>query len=106
MAETEKYAHVTFFFNGGKESVFEGEDRILIESPKVATYDLCPEMSADGVCENLVTAIESKKYHLIVVNFANADMIGHTGIEFAIIKSIEKLDDCLGKIEESILKNQ
>lgn len=104
LAETEKYAHVTFFFNGGKESVFKNEDRILIESPKVATYDFQPEMSADGVCENLVTAIESKKYHLIVVNFANADMVGHTGIESAIIKAIEKLDDCLGKIEESILK--
>ncbi len=104
LAETEKYAHVTFFFNGGKESVFEGEDRILIESPKVATYDLQPEMSADQVCENLITAIESKKYHLIVVNFANADMVGHTGIESAITIAIEKLDDCLGKIEESILK--
>ncbi len=103
LAETEKYAHVTFFFNGGREEVFEGEDRILVPSPKVATYDLQPEMSAWEVCEKLCNAIESGEYGLIVVNFANADMVGHTGIEPAIVKAIETLDEILGKVEEVIL---
>ena len=81
IAETEKYAHVTFFFNGGVEEPNEGEDRILVKSPKVATYDLKPEMSAYEVCDKLVEAIESDKYDVIIINFANPDMVGHTGVE-------------------------
>ena len=104
LAETEKYAHVTFFFNGGVEKPFDGEDRILVPSPKVATYDLSPEMSADAVCFELCKAIESREYDLIVVNFANADMVGHTGVEPAIVAAIQKLDECLGEIEASLLK--
>ena len=103
LAETEKYAHVTFFFNGGREEVFEGEDRILVSSPKVATYDLQPEMSAREVCGKLCAAIQSGEYGLIVVNFANADMVGHTGIEPAIIKAIETLDEILGEVEDALL---
>ena len=95
IAETEKYAHVTFFFNGGRESPFEGEDRILVPSPKVATYDLKPEMSAYEVKDKLVQAIDSEKYDFIVVNYANCDMVGHTGIYPAIQKAIETLDNCL-----------
>ena len=85
IAETEKYAHVTFFFNGGVEEPNEGEDRILVKSPKVATYDLKPEMSAPEVCEKLVDAIKSQKYDVIIINFANPDMVGHTGVEKAAI---------------------
>ena len=81
IAETEKYAHVTFFFNGGVEEPNKGENRILVKSPKVATYDLQPEMSAEGVCDNLVEAIRSDKYDVIVINFANPDMVGHTGVQ-------------------------
>ncbi len=95
IAETEKYAHVTFFFNGGREAPFGGEDRILVPSPKVATYDLKPEMSACEVKDKLVDAIKSEKYDFIVVNFANGDMVGHTGIYSAIQKAVETLDSCL-----------
>jgi len=98
LAETEKYAHVTFFFNGGKEEPFSNEDRILVPSPKVATYDLQPEMSAYIVKDKLVDALKSEKYDLIVTNFANCDMVGHTGIIEAAIAAIEAVDKCLGKI--------
>ena len=104
IAETEKYAHVTFFFNGGKETVFDGEERVLIESPKVATYDLQPEMSAEGVKEGVLKAINSNKFDLIVINFANPDMVGHTGIMDAAIKAVETVDKDLGEIVELIKK--
>ena len=97
LAETQKYAHVTFFFNGGEEKQFEGEERILVDSPKVATFDEKPEMSAYEVCDNLVEAIKSDKYDVIIVNFANPDMVGHTGIIEAAIKAIEAVDECVGK---------
>ncbi len=102
IAETEKYAHVTFFFNGGREVKFEGEDRILIPSPKVETYDLKPEMSAYEVCDNVVSAIESNKYNAIILNFANTDMVGHTGNLDAAIKAVEAIDECIGKILKSL----
>jgi 2,3-bisphosphoglycerate-independent phosphoglycerate mutase len=98
VAETEKYAHVTYFFNGGVETAFPGEDRILIPSPKVATYDLKPEMSAPEVAETVVKAIESKTFDFMVVNFANADMVGHSGKLEAAIKAVEAVDACLGRI--------
>ena len=98
IAETEKYAHVTFFFNGGREEPFEWEDRILVPSPHVATYDLQPEMSAQEVTDNLVEAIESKRYDVIICNYANPDMVGHTGKFDATIKAIETLDTCLGRV--------
>ncbi|MDE6077338.1 MAG: alkaline phosphatase family protein, partial [Muribaculaceae bacterium] len=101
IAETEKYAHVTFFFNGGREAPFEGEDRILVASPKVATYDLQPEMSAPEVTEKLVAAIDSEKYDFIVVNFANGDMVGHTGVYEAIQKAVATLDKCVEKVVEA-----
>ncbi len=101
-AETEKYAHVTFFFNGGVEEPNEGEERLLVNSPKVATYDLQPEMSAYKVCEGLVDAIKSDKYDVIIVNFANPDMVGHTGVETAAIQAIEAVDECVGKVVEAI----
>ncbi|BCN30427.1 2,3-bisphosphoglycerate-independent phosphoglycerate mutase [Anaeromicropila herbilytica] len=103
IAETEKYAHVTFFFNGGVEEPNEGEDRILVKSPKVATYDLQPEMSAFEVCDKLVDAIKSDKYDVIIVNFANPDMVGHTGIEDAAKKAIEAVDSCVGKVCDALL---
>jgi len=99
IAETEKYAHVTFFFNGGEERAFPGEDRILVPSPHVATYDLKPEMSAVEVTDRLVEAIRSRKYGVIISNFANADMVGHTGRFEAAVKAVETLDACLGRIE-------
>ena len=102
LAETEKYAHVTFFFNGGVEVPNEGEDRILVKSPKVATYDLKPEMSAYEVCDKLVDAIKSDKYDVIIINFANPDMVGHTGVEAAAIKAIEAVDECVGKTVDAI----
>ena len=102
IAETEKYAHVTFFFNGGVEEPNEGEDRILVKSPKVATYDLKPEMSAYEVCDNLVKAIKADKYDVIIVNFANPDMVGHTGVESAAIKAVEAVDECVGRTVEAI----
>jgi 2,3-bisphosphoglycerate-independent phosphoglycerate mutase len=104
IAETEKYAHVTFFLNGGEEAVFAGEDRILVPSPKVATYDLKPEMSAPEVTDRLVEAIGSGQYGLIVVNFANGDMVGHTGILPAAIKAAETLDAALGRLETAVNK--
>ena len=103
-AETEKYAHVTFFLNGGVEKEYSGEDRILVPSPKVATYDLQPEMSALEVTENLIKSIESKKYDLIVINYANPDMVGHTGVLEAAVKAVETVDTCVGKVLESLLK--
>lgn len=102
IAETEKYAHVTFFFNGGVEEPNPGEDRILVKSPKVATYDLQPEMSAPEVCDKLCEAIRSDKYDVIIVNFANPDMVGHTGIPAAAIKAVETVDTCVGKAVEAI----
>lgn len=98
LAETEKYAHVTFFFNGGVEVPFDGEDRILVPSPDVATYDLKPEMSAPEVTDHLVENIENGKYDLIIVNYANGDMVGHSGIFEAAVHAVEVLDDCLGRI--------
>jgi 2,3-bisphosphoglycerate-independent phosphoglycerate mutase len=102
VAETEKYAHVTFFLNGGEEQVYPGEDRILVPSPKVATYDLQPEMSAPQVTDKLVEAIGSGKYDLIVVNYANGDMVGHTGILSAAIAAVETIDRSLGRLEAAI----
>ena len=102
IAETEKYAHVTFFFNGGEERVFAREDRILVPSPQVATYDLRPEMSAPEVTQRLTEAIAAQKYDVIICNFANADMVGHTGDFDATVKAIETIDACLGKILEQI----
>ena len=102
IAETEKYAHVTFFFNGGEERVFEGEERILIPSPKVATYDLQPEMSAHEVTDKLVAAIERDQFDLIIVNYANGDMVGHTGIYEAAVKAAETVDLCLGRLEQAL----
>ena len=102
IAETEKYAHVTFFFNGGVEEPNEGEDRILVKSPKVATYDLKPEMSAYEVCDKFVEAIKSGKYDVIITNFANPDMVGHTGIENAAIKAVEAVDQCVGRVVDAI----
>ncbi len=104
IAETEKYAHVTFFFNGGVESVYDGEDRALINSPKVATYDLQPEMSAPEVADEVVKRIESGEYDVIVLNFANCDMVGHTGVFDAAVKAVETVDTCLGKAVDAIIK--
>lgn len=102
IAETEKYAHVTFFFNGGVEEPNKGEDRILVNSPKVATYDLQPEMSAYEVCDRLVEAIHSGKYDVIIINFANPDMVGHTGVEAAAIEAVEAVDVCVGRAVEAV----
>ena len=102
IAETEKYAHVTFFFNGGEEREFPGETRILIPSPKVATYDLKPEMSAFEVTDRLVEAIESGAFDLVVVNYANTDMVGHTGDLDAAIKAVEAVDLCLGRLADAV----
>ncbi len=104
IAETEKYAHVTFFFNGGVESVYDGEDRALINSPKVATYDLQPEMSAVEVTDEVVKRIESGSYDVIVLNFANCDMVGHTGVFDAAVKAVETVDACLGRTIDAIEK--
>ncbi len=103
IAETEKYAHVTFFFNGGVEAPFEGEDRALINSPKVATYDLQPEMSAYLVADECVKRIESDKYDVIILNFANCDMVGHTGVFDAAVKAVEAVDACAGKVIDAVL---
>jgi len=102
IAETEKYAHVTFFFNGGVEEPNAGEDRILVNSPKVATYDLKPEMSAYEVCDKLVDAIKSEKYDVIIINFANPDMVGHTGVQEAAVKAVEAVDECVGRAVEAV----
>jgi 2,3-bisphosphoglycerate-independent phosphoglycerate mutase len=104
IAETEKYAHVTFFFNGGREAEFPGESRILVPSPKVATYDLKPEMSAPEVTDQLVAAIDAGRFDVIVVNFANADMVGHTGDLAAAIKAAEAVDDCLGRLAGAVTR--
>ena len=104
IAETEKYAHVTFFFNGGREVEFSGEDRILVSSPKVATYDMQPEMSAVPVCDKVCEAIESGKYDVVILNFANCDMVGHTGVFEAAVKAVETVDTCVGRVEDSTLK--
>ncbi|MDO8267239.1 MAG: 2,3-bisphosphoglycerate-independent phosphoglycerate mutase [Moraxellaceae bacterium] len=104
IAETEKYAHVTFFFNGGREEPFAGEDRILIPSPKVATFDLKPEMSAFEVTDKLVEAIESGKYDAIICNYANADQVGHTGLFDAAVKAVEAVDVCIGRVEAAVQK--
>ena len=102
IAETEKYAHVTFFFSGGREEEYEGETRILVPSPDVATYDLKPEMSAPEVTDKLVEAIESGKYDVLVVNYANGDMVGHTGIFDAAVQAVEALDVCVGRVESAV----
>ncbi len=104
LAETEKYAHVTYFLNGGREEPFPKEDRIMVPSPKVATYDLQPEMSAREVTDKLCKAIDSQHYDLIIVNYANADMVGHTGLLKAAIKAVEALDECLGRLWKSVEK--
>ncbi len=104
IAETEKYAHVTFFFNGGEERVFDGEERILVPSPKVQTYDLKPEMSAPEVTDKLVEAIGSGKFDLIVVNYANTDMVGHSGVLAAAVKAVEAVDACLGRLMAAVSK--
>ena len=104
IAETEKYAHVTFFFNGGSETVFPGEDRVLVPSPKVATYDLQPEMSAAEVADKCVERIESGAYDVIILNFANCDMVGHTGVYDAAVKAVETVDACVGKVVDATLK--
>jgi len=102
VAETEKYAHVTYFFNGGREEPWPGEERVLVPSPKVATYDLQPEMSAAGVTDRLVEAIVSDRYDLIVANYANPDMVGHTGVWEATIRACETVDACLGRVVEAV----
>ena len=103
VAETEKYAHVTYFFNGGREEPFPGEDRLLIPSPKVATYDLQPEMSAYGIRDGILAALDKDAYDFIIVNFANADMVGHTGVIPAVVKAVETVDACLGAIVPAVL---
>jgi 2,3-bisphosphoglycerate-independent phosphoglycerate mutase len=102
VAETEKYAHVTYFLNGGREAPFEGEERVLVPSPKVATYDLAPAMSAEGVTDALLEAIGSGRFDLLVANFANPDMVGHTGIWDATVQAVETVDACLGRITAAL----
>jgi 2,3-bisphosphoglycerate-independent phosphoglycerate mutase len=104
IAETEKYAHVTFFFNGGREAEFAGESRILVPSPKVATYDLQPEMSAPEVTDRLVEAIDASRFDVVVVNYANTDMVGHTGDLQAAIKAVETVDHCLGRVADAVTR--
>ena len=106
IAETEKYAHVTFFFNGGVEKEFPGEDRVLINSPKVATYDLQPEMSAYPVCDAVVERIRSGKYDMVILNFANCDMVGHTGVFDAAVKAVETVDTCADRVAEAVLERK
>ena len=105
IAETEKFAHVTFFFSGGREKEFTGEERILVASPKVATYDLQPEMSAPEVTDKLVAAIKTQKFDFIALNFANGDMVGHTGVREAIVKAIETIDYSVGKVVDAAKAN-
>ena len=102
ISETEKYAHVTFFFNGGREQPFDGEDRILVSSPDVATYDLQPEMSSGELTEKLVDAIDSQKYDFIIVNYPNTDMVGHTGVHDAAVKAVEAVDQALGAVTQAV----
>jgi len=104
IAETEKYAHVTFFFNGGVEKMYDGEDRILVNSPKVATYDLQPEMSAYEVTDKVIEAIGSRKYDVIILNYANCDMVGHTGVFDAAKRAVETVDKCVGQVVEAVSK--
>ncbi len=104
IAETQKYAHVTFFFNGGEEKTFEGEDRILIQSPDVPSFDLMPEMSAYPVCDAVVEKIKSGKYDAVILNFANCDMVGHTGIWEAAVKAVEAVDECVGRVCDATLE--
>ena len=105
IAETEKYAHVTFFFSGGEENPFTGEKRVLIPSPKVETYDLQPQMSAPEITDKIIESIESREFDLIIANYANGDMVGHTGKLEPTIKAIEVLDECLGKLELSLTED-
>ncbi len=105
IAETEKYAHVTFFFNGGIETPYTGEDRILIPSPKVATYDLLPQMSAYLITDEIVKQLNHKKYNLIVLNYANCDMVGHTGVFDAAVKAVETVDICIGITVQTAIAN-
>ena len=102
VAETEKYAHVTYFFNGGVEQPFPGEDRVMVQSPKVATYDLKPEMSAAGIADAVVKAAEDGTFDVVIVNFANADMVGHSGKIEPTVKAVETVDACLGRIEKAV----
>ena len=104
IAETEKYAHVTFFFSGGREALYPGEERILVPSPDVATYDLQPEMNAPELTAKLVAAIKSGKHDLIICNYANGDMVGHTGVYSAAVKAAECIDECLKRITDAILE--
>ena len=103
LAETEKYAHVTYFFNGGREECFPGEERVLVPSPKVATYDLQPEMSAAGVADALIASVSARKHDVIICNFANPDMVGHTGSLDAAIKAVKAVDACLARVIPAIL---
>jgi 2,3-bisphosphoglycerate-independent phosphoglycerate mutase len=105
IAETEKFPHVTFFFSGGREAEFKGEERILIPSPKVATYDLQPEMSAYGITDALVAELNKKKFDFICLNYANGDMVGHTGVYEAIVKAVKTVDECVGKAVEAAVAN-
>ena len=108
IAETQKYAHVTFFFNGGEERVFPGEDRILIPSPpaeEVPTFDLKPEMSAYEVTDAVIKCIDEEKYDVIILNFANCDMVGHTGVMEAAIKAVKTVDECTGRVVDEIVKH-
>ncbi len=102
IAETQKYAHVTFFYNGGEEKVYEGEDRVLIDSPKISTFDLKPEMSAYEVCDAACAEIKSGKYDVVILNYANCDMVGHTGIFDAAVKAVEAVDECVGKLVDAV----
>jgi 2,3-bisphosphoglycerate-independent phosphoglycerate mutase len=104
VAETEKYAHVTYFFNGGREEPFPGEERLLVPSPKVATYDLQPEMSAYGIRDGILKTLDAGRFDFIIVNFANADMVGHTGVIPAVVKAVETVDECLGPIMPAVLE--
>ena len=106
IAETEKYAHVTFFFNGGEEKQYEGEDRILVPSPKVETYDMKPEMSAYEVTKKVLEAISEDKYDAIILNYANTDMVGHTGSLSAAIKAVETVDECVGEVVKLVEEKQ
>jgi len=106
IAETEKYAHVTYFFDGGVDKQLKGATRILVDSPKVATYDLKPEMSAYEVCEKAVSAIESEKFDTIILNFANCDMVGHTGVFSAAVKAVETVDECIGRLYQAVKKSK
>ncbi|MCG2633454.1 MAG: 2,3-bisphosphoglycerate-independent phosphoglycerate mutase, partial [Gammaproteobacteria bacterium] len=105
LAETEKYAHVTFFFNGGREQPYPGEERILVPSPKVATYDLQPEMNAARVTDHLTDAITNRSYNIIICNYANPDMVGHTGNQIAAVRAIEAVDQCLGRVTEAVAQS-